>query len=139
MRITGPSGAPAAQAGSAARRATGHGFTLGEAGQTRAPAESAGPRQVGGIDALMALQGIEDATERKRRAVKRGRNALDALDALKLALLDGRLDGLALARLHSAAEGLGESSGDPRIDSVLAEIELRVGVELAKIGMPRGA
>jgi hypothetical protein len=31
---------------------------------------------VGGIDALMALQGVEDATERRRRSVKSGRNAL---------------------------------------------------------------
>ena len=32
---------------------------------------------------------------------------------------------------------LAESTGDPGLDTVLAEIELRVEVELAKIGMPR--
>src|SRR5262249_7198690 len=37
-------------------------------------------RAVRGIDALIALQGVEDATERRRGAVKCGRIALDALE-----------------------------------------------------------
>jgi hypothetical protein len=93
-------------------------------------------RTIGGIDTLLALQGIEEPGERRRKAVKRGRSALDALDALKIGLLSGTLDTAALARLKSAAAGLAESTGDPGLDTVLAEIELRVGVELAKIGMP---
>ena len=68
--------------------------------------------------------------------MKRGRGALDALDALKLGLLAGTLDTGALARLKAAGAGLAEPTGDPGLDTVLAEIELRVEVELAKIGMP---
>ncbi len=68
---------------------------------------------------------------------KRGRTALDALDALKLGLLSGTLDAGALARLKSVSASLAEQTGDPGLDTVLAEIELRVGVELAKIGMPQ--
>ena len=75
--------------------------------------------------------------ERRRKAVKRGRGALDALDALKLGLLSGTLDTGALARLKSVTAGLAEPSGDPALDTVLAEIELRAQVELAKIGMPQ--
>ena len=41
---------------------------------------------VGGIDALIALQGVEDQAERRRRSVKSGRNALDLLDELKVGL-----------------------------------------------------
>jgi len=93
-------------------------------------------RSIGGIDALLALQGVDEPGERRRKAVKRGRSALDALDALKLGLLSGSLDSGALMRLKSAAIGLADSTGDPGLDTVLAEIELRVGVELAKIGMP---
>jgi hypothetical protein len=37
-------------------------------------------------------------------------------------------------RLRSAATELKSSSGDPDLDRVLAEIELRVEVELAKVG-----
>jgi hypothetical protein len=38
-----------------------------------------------------------------------------------------------LARLKTAAAELKDASGDPRIDQVLAEIDLRVEVELAKV------
>lgn len=139
MRIYGPTGTVAPAQGQATRRVSGSGFTLNTQEPPRAASEANGPRPVGGIDALLALQGVEDATERRRRAIRRGRSALDSLDALKLGLLGGRLDGLALTRLRTASQGLDEPSGDPRIDSVLMEIALRVEVELAKIGMPNGS
>jgi hypothetical protein len=96
------------------------------------------PAAIGGIETLIALQAYEDIGERRRRGVRRGRGALDALDALKLGLLSGSLDMAALARLKSAASELSERSGDLGLDNILAEIELRVEVELAKIGMPPG-
>jgi hypothetical protein len=90
-------------------------------------------RMAGGIDALLALQGVDDPTERRRRSVLRGRHALDVLEDLKLAVLSGALDVSALGRLKAAAIGLSEPSGDGNLDVVLAEIELRVEVELAKM------
>jgi len=95
-------------------------------------------RNIGGIETLLALQGVDEPGERRRKAVKRGRGALDALDALKLGLLSGTLDTAALARLKSAGSGLAEPTGDPGLDTVMAEIALRVEVELAKVGMPAG-
>ena len=95
---------------------------------------AAAPRAVGTIDALMALQGVEDPTERRKRAVSRGRTALDVLDDLKLQLLTGSMDSNVIQRLRSAASDLKVSSGDPGLDGVLSEIELRVEVELAKSG-----
>ena len=92
-------------------------------------------RTLGGIDALIALQGIEDPLERRRRAVKHGRRALDALDELKLALLSGTLETSALLRLKTVAADLKEGAGDEKLDQVLGEIELRVAVELAKAGI----
>ena len=89
----------------------------------------------GGIDALLALQGVEDPTERRRRAVTRGRKALDVLEEIRLALLDGTLSQNSLQKLKTAAGGLKDGSGDPRLDLVLEEIELRVEVELAKAGL----
>jgi hypothetical protein len=132
MRIYGANGAgPAAPTPNVRRSASGT-FTV--AGQEGPPAAgSAGPaRGIGGIDALLALQGVEDAGERRRRAVKRGRDALDVLDELKLGLLDGTLDPGTLSRLKSAAACLKDESGDHALDAVLAEIDLRVEVELAK-------
>jgi len=136
MRIQGTNGTAAAASAPKARRTAGGTFSLEAENTTRTAAAATGTRSIGGIDTLLALQGIEEPAERRRRAVKRGRTALDALDALKLGLLSGTLDTAALGRLKSIATGLSESTGDPNLDTVLAEIELRVEVELAKIGMP---
>ena len=98
------------------------------------PAAAGGPRSVGGIDALIALQGVEDPLERRKRAVKRGRVALDALDELKIGLLGGApLSPATLAKLQAAAAHLKLGSGQAELDAVLAEIELRVEVEIAKM------
>ena len=75
-----------------------------------------------------------DPTERRKRSVARGRGALDVLDDLKIGLLSGNLDASTVNRLRDAAANLKSSSGDPGLDSVLSEIELRVEVELAKAG-----
>ena len=90
-------------------------------------------RTVGGIDALIALQGVDETTERRRRSVVRGRAALDALDELKIALLSGNPGPATLNRLRSLSESLKELSGEAGLDGVLAEIELRVEVEIAKL------
>jgi Class II flagellar assembly regulator len=56
------------------------------------------------------------------------------LDDLKIGLLSGNLDSSTMSRLRDAAANLKSSSGDPGLDTVLSEIELRVEVELAKAG-----
>jgi hypothetical protein len=136
MRITGPNGAAVLASAPQARRAGVASFSVEDNSAARPPASAPTLRTVGGIDALIALQGVEDATERRRRAVKRGRGALDALDALKIGLLVGEFDTASLARLKSTTADLDESSGDSRLDGLLADIALRVEVELAKFGAP---
>jgi hypothetical protein len=132
MRVAAPNAAGFMAAAPAARRAGG-GFTVsGDASPKAAAAATAGPRAVAGIDALLALQGLDEPGDRRRRAVRRGRAALDALDALKLGLVAGTVDAAALRQLDAAASVLEAESGDPRLDAVLAEIELRARVELAK-------
>ena len=113
MRIYGPNGTSQVGNASQARRTSGGTFSLDQADESRPSGSTSSMRTIGGIDALMALQGVEDPTERRRRAVKRGRIALDALDELKLGLLAGTLDTAALARLKTAATDLASDSGDP--------------------------
>ncbi len=134
MRIYGSNGTALASAPATARRSAAGGFSVSEQEAPR-NAAAGSLRAISTVDALIALQGVEDPTERKKRAVARGRGALDVLDKLKLALLDGSVDGGTLARLKVAAEGLTEATGDPGLDSVLGEIDLRVAVELAKAGV----
>jgi hypothetical protein len=118
------------------RRTSTSSFSLpDDATSTSETHATAAPKATANIDALLALQGIEeDQAERRKRSVQRGRGALDVLDHLKLGLLSGNLDNATVSRLRNAAADLKTSSGDPGLDAVLSEIELRVEVELAKAG-----
>ena len=134
MRIYGPSGASIGTPAANTRRQPGSGFSLPEASTAAEARPASAPKSVANIDALLALQGVEDPTERRKRAVRRGRSALDVLDDLKLGLLAGSLDAVTVERLRNAASELKSLSGDADLDRVLGEIELRVEVELAKVG-----
>lgn len=117
------------------RRPGSGGFALPEMVAARDIRPALAPAPAASIDALLAMQGVEDATERRKRSVRRGRSALDVLDDLKIGLLTGSFNSATMARLRAAAADLKASSGDPGLDAVLSEIELRVEVELAKVGL----
>lgn len=125
---------PVLGAGSAgqARRA-GASFAL--PGQEAGSATQAGAvSHAGSLDGLLALQAEGDAQERRKRQARRGHDLLDGLDRLKAALLSGRVQIAELERLKATLSLRRESTDDPRLDEVLAHIELRAAVELAKLG-----
>jgi hypothetical protein len=132
MRVQTTNSTGFATSSASARRAGGGTFTVGTADAPRSSAGIATPRGIGGIDALLALQAVDDIGERRRRAVRRGRTALDALDALKVGLLSGTLDAAALAKLKAVTKQADAPLNDAQLDGILAEIELRAEVELAK-------
>lgn len=135
MRIYGPNGTTLGTPASQTRRIGSGTFALPDTSSAQETRSAAAPKATANIDALLALQGVEeDPIERRKRSVARGRTALDVLDDLKIGLLSGNLDGSTVMRLREAAANLKSSSGDPGLDAVLAEIELRVEVELAKAG-----
>ena len=97
--------------------------------------------QISGIDAILALQSVDDALSgRKRRAIRRGHDILDQLERLKIDLLGGRIESDRLVKLV-ALLGRRPESDDPILDGLTREIELRARVELAKLGVeaPRGS
>jgi hypothetical protein len=122
-----------------ARRTSGSGFSVSNdnaAGKTAA-AQAAGG--IGSIDALLVLQAIEDPAERRRRFARRGGRALDMLDALKVQIIEGRIDLAGLSRLEAMLGELSERSGEARLDGLLDAIGVRVAVELAKRRPPQAA
>ena len=134
MRIAGPNvTARVSNASNTAKRSSSGGFSISEQEESRASAPAASLRTIGGIDTLIALQGEDEIGEQRKRAVRRGRNALDMLDGLKAELLGGDIGPSTLARLKSAATELRDASGDPGLDGVMAEIDLRLQVEIAKM------
>src|SRR4051812_42706341 len=134
MRILGPNGTPLGIPAASARRPGASAFALPDMTTISDARPVSAPKAAGSIDALLAMQGIEDPAERRKRSVARGRGALDVLDDLKIGLLSGNFDASTVSRLRDAAANLKSASGDPGLDGVLAEIELRVEVELAKAG-----
>jgi hypothetical protein len=135
MRIYGPNGTTLGSPTANTRKTSSSGFALPDAASTPEARPLNAPKAAANIDALLAMQGIEeDPAERRKRSVQRGKGALDVLDALKIGLLSGNFDASTVSRLRDAAANLKSSSGDPGLDAVLSEIELRVEVELAKAG-----
>jgi hypothetical protein len=128
-RVGGPKGPATSSRSTHARSA----FSLGIGEEAGSPAPLRAAPAVASLEAMLSLQEIVDPAERRRRAVKRGHRLLDELDGLKLALLDGAVTRSDLARLTGLIADQRESSGDPGLDEVLSQIDVRVAVELAKI------
>lgn len=140
MKVTGPSGPSPAQGGRAARG--GGGFSVPSAGSAAGPTATttaAAPSAVANVSALMALQGVEDVTERRRRAIRRGGGLLDRLEELKLALLMGEAGDGALDRLTRTLREDRPIDADAGLNSLLDQIDLRASVELAKADLRRSA
>jgi hypothetical protein len=128
---------PAAQNGvtganSSRRVSGGSGFSLEGPGTAKSATAAGAAMGIQSIDALLALQGVEDATERRRRFARRGSTALDLLDALKVEILEGRVGLDTLRRLEVTLQSLAERSGEHGLDNVLDAIGVRVAVEIAK-------
>jgi hypothetical protein len=102
-------------------------------------AAASGVGAVMGVEALLALQDVETATERKRRSVNRAGRLLDELDGLKVALLGGDLDAGQLDRLARAVREQRAATEDPKLEAILDEIETRAAVELAKLEVARSS
>ncbi len=138
MRVDGrsiiqPNATPSANRAGAA----GQGFSLPSAAKPEQPQKSGPARAAHSaipLDTLIAVQAREDDTERRKRHAKRGREMIDGLDRLKAALLSGRVPLGELERLKAMLAERREASGDPRLDEIIDQIELRVAVELAKLG-----
>ncbi|MEP3046005.1 MAG: flagellar assembly protein FliX [Roseibium sp.] len=136
MRITGNKPVTGVQGrGSKKRTPGGEQFTpdTGSSSDVTQSGETTGGAGIQGIDALLALQEVDEKADRRKRAAKYGHSLLDDLEAVRADLLAGLVSE---DRLELLARNVSTRppSGEPAIDSVLEEIELRVKVELAKLG-----
>ncbi|HEY4031825.1 MAG TPA: flagellar assembly protein FliX [Caulobacteraceae bacterium] len=142
MKIQGPSGPSQTGAARGAGKSVSGGFSLSGAGEA---SEAADAQRMAGLDGVMtvstllALQGVEDPLQRKKRAMGRASRLLDMLDDLKVAMLEGRASPSTLDNLARAVREQRESTDDPGLNDVLNQIETRAAVELAKLGTVRAA
>tara|TARA_R110000787_G_scaffold49111_5_gene117966 strand:- start:79972 stop:80406 length:435 start_codon:yes stop_codon:yes gene_type:complete len=90
---------------------------------------------VDSIGGLLSLQEAPDAEDRpaRRRAVTHGSSLLDGLEEIRLGLLTGSIPMEKLGRLAQALRSRKGQSGDAELEDLIAQIELRTEVELAKL------
>lgn len=99
------------------------------------PQRAAAAASVGAVtplDAIVALQTEEPLAHRRARQLRRGRDALDALERLEQGLLVGRAPAALRAELESLRAGAA-LTGEAGLDHVLREIDIRLAVEAAKL------
>ncbi|WP_237152558.1 flagellar assembly protein FliX [Oryzibacter oryziterrae] len=139
MRIQGPTRTGGVTTSGPTRRsdASGATFSLGVSEETPKASAPAAAHSLTSLDALIALQAIDaDAPRKRRKAVRKGHDILDKLDEIKVGLLSGTLSGDAIERVLGLLDDV-ETTGDERLDGLIADIMLRAEVELAKLGRYR--
>jgi hypothetical protein len=133
LRIEGANRVAVAYEGGGVRRGSGAGFALPSDGAAR-PAATEAVHAPPSLDALLMLQEVPPAAERRRRALKRGRSLLDLLEELRLSLLGGALPAALPGRLGALLAETRDATDDGGLDALLDAVDLRAAVELAKIG-----
>lgn len=115
----------------------GHGAEFAErlrsASGAVANADSADPTVIG-VEGILAVQEAGSATHGRSKglAFAHGGALLDRLDELRRDILLGVIPKDRLVDLARSLRDAPKSSNDPRLDKILAEIEMRVEIEIAK-------
>ncbi len=120
--------------GKAGKVEKGSGFTDHLSPQTDSVASVASSSPTQSVDALLAIQGVPDATTGRANARARqwGNDALDQLEQIQTDLLLGGIPKGRLMNLARMVQERREHAADPALTSLLDDIELRVRVEIAK-------
>ena len=103
--------------------------------ETREPASAGAAQSITRVDALLAVQGAEDPTERAARQRMRHRadTILDELDKVRVAMLSGNLTVGHMVDIADVVASHREKITDPALTGIMDEIDLRAQVELAKM------
>jgi hypothetical protein len=140
MKIEGPGSLRNAAAAQRVRPRSGAGGFRVEHGADEAPTagvSSAGPTLA--VASLLSLQEAPNPTDGRSRGLQRGRDLLDQLDRIRLALLGGQIAPSRLEALMRSLNARRAEGADPALAGLLDEIELRCAVELAKFERLRAA
>lgn len=136
MRVEGPKNTGGISSQRRAGKAGG-GFSLPDAKGSEAAASSggvAGGSTVQSLDAILALQSVDNSEDRSRRAVQHGHDLLDQLEALRADLLAGHVSPQRVGALLSLIRAK-QQVGDQQLNGLIDDIALRARVELAKLGV----
>lgn len=141
MKVTRSSGpAPTAPARRSERKSGTGDFAahldgVGPGGPVGETGAAVGPAGSGAVESVFALQEVPDATDdrQKSQAKAHGEELLDRLEALRRWIMAGAVPKEKLAELARLVRAQRRRTGDPRLEAIIDDIELRVEVEIAKL------
>jgi len=138
-KTSGPRGAaPARRSDKTGLRGGEFARHLDESSGAAPTAAAGGVSAPSGIAGILSLQEVDDATTSRKRAVRHAETLLDRLDELRHGLLTGTLSRAQLGELARLVELRRGVENDAKLSEVLAEVELRVQVEIAKYDVNSG-
>ncbi len=137
MKITPFFPTPATSGTQRTRRTSGSGRVsfseyLSDAEESSAPTEAAPMAPASALSGILALQEVSDEEVSRQKAIRQAHLTLDTLEELRNALLLGEVPMHLLTRIAQRIEAQKQQVSDPRLLSLMKEIELRAAVELAK-------
>jgi len=136
MKIEGPKQTGAASKSKKSSKTSGTGsFSDFIASGPKESAATSATQSIASVDALLAIQGAEDPTERASRGRMRERamSVLEELDKIRLAMLGGNLTIGHMVDIADVVASHRERVNDPKLTAIMDEIDLRAQVELAKM------
>ncbi|PLX45156.1 MAG: flagellar assembly regulator FliX [Hyphomicrobiales bacterium] len=110
-----------------------HSFKIDGPDAAVPPRQSSEVSAIGGVDALLALQGDGQPSASRQKALSRGRQMLDLLEDMRIGLLGGQIREDQLRKLSHLTGTRDDHFEDPGLREVLDSIDLRAQVELAKL------
>lgn len=101
----------------------------------KTPAQVGSSAGIAVTDAIFAAQMVNGEEEReiRKKLVKRGNQLLEKLEDIREGLLLGYISTDKLIDISRMVKEKQVETADPRLQELIAEIELRVEVELAKL------
>jgi hypothetical protein len=132
IRSTGRVGSSSVRRSSSSTSSSDSAFTVSTTEQPRAQTVAT-TGAIASVESILTLQGVDDSTSGRSRGLAHGERLLDMLDEVRDGLLAGGIPRATLTRLATAVSQRQEGFSDPKLQSVLDEIELRARVELAKL------
>lgn len=102
--------------------------------ETSSAAAAGGMAPLSPLGSLLTIQEAPDAAAGRSKGVQRAEDLLAGLDELRRGLILGTISPAQLQLLSRNLESHRTTVDDPRLTDILGQIELRVAVELAKLG-----
>ncbi len=137
MKVNGPGAAQGPSKSDKKKKPDQSGGSFGDMVSSGAAKPQGAPasRSIAHVDALLAVQSVEDPTARasKKRMRQRAGDILSELDKLKMAMLNGNMTIGHMIDIADVVASHREKINDPALTGLMDEIDLRAQVELAKI------